>query len=259
MFEWLFDKKEELEEATDISGKEDFSDVSAIAAYFQEMTGITFLKQATILQSKLTTFCRLRHIMSFQILLSRVRQEEGLRQELIDYLTTNESFFNREVRQIEELVRLVRTNEGHIDILCAPCAKGEECYSIAIALLEAGIDAGRFRIIGIDISQEAVNSAYEACYRSRDTANLTDAVKERYFTLHDDKRCLADAVKSKVEFRVLNIFEDQFAKLPKFDYIFSRNLFIYFDDATKQKAKAILEKLLKNESSKIFFGHADLL
>ena len=90
-------------------------------------------------------------------------------------------------------------------------------------------------------------------------ANLCDEAKERYFVVNEEKYCLKEEVKRAVELYVMNIFDVKFTQLKKFDYIFSRNLFIYFDEPTKKRAASILESLLKNENSKIFFGHADLL
>ena len=49
-----------------------------------------------------------------------------------------------------------------------------------------------------------------------------------------------------------------FKTIGKFDYIFSRNMLIYFDKETKLKAKAILESMREDDSVEIFFGHADL-
>ena len=59
-------------------------------------------------------------------------------------------------------------------------------------------------------------------------------------------------------FKVINLFDPDFKNIGKFDFIFSRNMFIYFDKETKIRAKKILEDLRKNPNQEIFFGHADL-
>ena len=69
---------------------------------------------------------------------------------------------------------------------------------------------------------------------------------------------LKDTIKSHVTFKLVNIFEQSFKGLGKFDYIFSRNMLIYFDKETKLKAKCILESMRKDNSQDIFFGHDDI-
>lgn len=255
-----FFKKKEVISNTPVIEKqeEDYNDISVIAKYFYTETGITFETQVSILKSKLTSFCKQRYIYSFDELLRRVKSQREIKQELIDYLTTNETFFYREFRQIEELVKLVKDSHSPVKILCAPSATGEEPYSIAIAILEAGISSSHFKIIGIDINASAITKAKEAIYTQRHVKNLTPKILERYFRLNNGEYHLQQEIKHFVSFEVANIFDDNFSKLGKFDFVLSRNMLIYFDKETKLKAKSILEGLRKNDTHDIFFGHADL-
>jgi chemotaxis protein methyltransferase CheR len=254
----FFKKKTALVPETKTEVYQDYSDVSKIAAYFKNETGVTFDNQATILKNKLSTFCKQRDINSFESLLEMIHREAKIKQELIDALTTNETFFYREFKQIESLVQLVKNKSGHVDILCAPSATGEEPYSIAIALLEAGISAGSFKIVGIDINAEALQKAEEAMYRERNVRNLSPEIINKYFTYNDERYILNDSVKSLVSFKLTNIFDPSFKNIGTFDFVFSRNMLIYFDDETKLKAKSILESLRKDDAHGVFFGHADL-
>lgn len=237
---------------------EDYNDVSPIAQYFKNETGVTFDKQTTILKSKVTTFCKQRCINSYRELLDTIKYDKELKQALIDYLTTNETFFYREFKQVEELVALVKKENKKVDILCAPSATGEEPYSIAIALLEAGVPPSNFHIVGIDINQDAINRAKEAVYRERNVRNLSPQIIDRYFTKDNNLYVLRESIKSHVSFKVINLFDISFRSIGKFDFIFSRNMLIYFDKETKLKAKEILESMRKNQNQEIFFGHADL-
>ncbi len=236
----------------------DYSNIETIAEYFKNETGVTFEKQMSILKNKVTTFCKQREIHSFAKLLEMIQSNNELKQELIDYLTTNETFFYREFKQVEELVKLVKQSSTNVKILCAPSATGEEPYSIAIALLEAGIDRSRFSITGIDINSEALQKAQEALYKERNVRNLSTQMLTKYFSYSNNRYLLNDSIKSLVTFKQFNIFDDSLKTLGKFDFIFSRNMLIYFDRETKIKAKNILESLRANDSQKIFFGHADL-
>jgi chemotaxis protein methyltransferase CheR len=237
----------------------DYTDISNVAIYFKDETGVCFEKQESILQNKAMTFCKQRNIASFSKLLNLVDTQPLIKQELIDYLTTNETFFYREFQQIEELVNLVKKRSSFIEILCAPSATGEEPYSIAIALLEAGISSSNFKIVGIDINSGALAKAEQALYRARNVRNLSENILSTYFNKEGELYALNNRIKSLVSFRLANIFDASFVHIGKFDYIFSRNMLIYFDKETKLKAKEILEKMRKDPNQNIFFGHADLL
>ncbi|MDH4944287.1 CheR family methyltransferase [Sulfurimonas sp. C5] len=258
MLSWLFPKKTPSSSFGDQEIQEDFSNIESIADYFKDLTGVTFDKQISILNSKTKSFCLSYGIYSYNELLEKISHDEDLKQDLINRLTTNETFFYREFNQIAELVSLIKQDTHPVRILCAPCATGEESYSIAIALLEAGVPKTKFTIMGIDINSEAIEKAKEGIYRERNVRNLSDEIRQRYFTQHGDMFHLTPEIKSLIEFKIFNIFEENFKKLEKFDYIFSRNMLIYFDMQTKQKAVKILESMRKDQAKKIFFGHADL-
>ena len=258
MFFDFFKKKEPQTNHTQERCVEAYDDIASVATFFKNETGVTFDKQTSILKNKLVTFCKQRDICSFGKLLEKVSFDKTLKQELIDALTTNETFFYREFKQIEDIVTLVKNSGERAEILCAPCATGEEPYSIAIALLEAGVAPSRFHITGIDINQDAIGKAKEARYKERNIRNLSTAVLQRYFRQEDGVYLLHESVKSQVSLKVLNLFDPSFKSIGKFDFILSRNMLIYFDKETKLKAKEILESLRKNANQAIFFGHADL-
>jgi chemotaxis protein methyltransferase CheR len=237
---------------------EDYEDIMPIANYFHKETGIIFDKQVSILKNKVISFCRQRNIYSFKKLLLDIESIKHLKQELVDHLTTNETYFYREVKQIMELVELVKESHTSIQILCAPSSTGEEPYSIAIALLEAGIPMNRFNIVGIDINSEAISKGEEAAYGQRNVRHLSDEIISKYFKKQNEKYLLTQNIKSLVSFKVVNIFDESLKSIGKFDFIFSRNMLIYFDKETKLKAKKILESLRKTDEHSIFFGHADL-
>lgn len=257
MFSWFKKTKKEPQKSAE-PPVEDFENVTLVCQYFKELTGVTFEKQQSILRSKLISFCKKRDIYSFSTLMQKADTQPELRQELIDYLTTNETYFYREFEQIKQLIQSIQNSAHSVTILCAPCATGEEPYSIAIALLEAGVSPSRFSILGIDINSDAINRAKTALYKERNIRNLSTEILTKYFTKQEDKFALNDEVKRKVAFKVVNIFSAEFAQLEKFDYIFSRNMLIYFDAATKQKAQEILKRQLKSSDENLFFGHADL-
>ncbi|WP_321777817.1 CheR family methyltransferase [Sulfurimonas sp.] len=253
-----FFKKEKEQRIVEFKEPTDYVDISKIAAYFKDETGVDFDKQLSILRNRVMIFCQQREISSFTKLFTLIGVDKKIKQELVDCLTTNETFFYREFSQIEKLVNLVKNSVENVEILCAPSATGEEPYSIAIALLEAGVSSTRFKILGIDINDDALQKAKKAVYKQRNTKNLSSSIINKYFDVDNGLYSLRPTIKQLVSFRLANLFDTSFVKIGKFDYILSRNMLIYFDKQTKAKAKNILESMRKNDNQEIFFGHADL-
>lgn len=253
----FFKKKSQLAEEK-IKEEEKFDNILPIQEYLYKKTGITFENQESILISKVKIFCKKHEIYSFETLLSKVRMQLDLDQELINHITTNETYFYREFKQIEKLCTLVKEKNNPVSIICAPSATGEEPYSIAIALLEANVPASHINIVGIDINSEALEKSKKALYSKLNVRNLSEDILQKHFTKKNDLYELKENVKSLVHFELRNIFDASFHTIGKFDFVFSRNMLIYFDKETKQKAKEILQALRKEDTNPVFFGHADL-
>ncbi len=236
---------------------ENFKHVEPLMEYFKKETGIDFENKKEIIRTKLINFSKNRGFFDFGSVLSNVKNDRYLKQELIDYLTVNETYFFREMYQINLLVQKIKNSDKKVEILCAPSSSGEEPYTIAMSLLENSINKNQFKIVAIDINSDVIKEAKKAIYRQRSLHKVPLDIKQRYFLKKDDMYHLSDEIKNLVELKVLNIFDENIPKLGKFDYIFSRNMLIYFDKETKLKAKNILEGLLKNSDTPIFFGHAD--
>ncbi len=238
---------------------ENYENPQALLSYFKEETGIDFSKKEKIVTLKLSNFCRDRGFFDFESFLENVKADNTLKQALFDYLTVNETYFYREFHQIEQLVQCVKKSDTKLRILCIPSSTGEEPYTIAIALLEAGIPKERFEIVGIDINAEVIAAAKRAVYNSRNLYKVPSPIKEKYFTLQDNQYQLSKIIAQLVTFKVVNLFDEAFLSLGRFDYIFCRNMMIYFDQETKQKAKQRIQKLLIEPKNKIFWGHADMV
>ncbi|MDX1809265.1 MAG: CheR family methyltransferase [Sulfurospirillaceae bacterium] len=254
----IFKKKKKEVITLKVQPVENFTNIDNFIKYFREDTGIDFSNKKEIVKNKLIIFCRSHNIHNFDECLAKVKNNESIKQELIDTFAVNETYFFRELKQIQEVIKKAKNIKSKIEILCAPSSSGEEPYSIAILLLEEGFSADTFHIVGIDISDKVITKAREAIYSKRSLHRVDQSLINKYFTLTEDKYILKDIVKRQVSFRRVNIFDVGFNNLRKFDYIFSRNMMIYFDDETKKRAKSILQKLLKDPQEPILFGHADM-
>ncbi len=255
----FFKKKSQTKVEKEPLQKEDFEDIEELITYFKKETGIDFFNKKEIIKNKLIIFCRKKDIFSFNLLFEKILKDRVLKQELIDYLTVNETYFFRETPQIKQMIEKAKKLGYKVEILCAPSSSGEEPYTIAMMLLEAGFKQSDFHILGIDISEKIISRALEARYNERSLHRVSLELKERYFMKDGEFFILRDVVKDRVSFRCVNIFDESLHNLRKFDFIFSRNMMIYFDQETKIKAKNILQRLLKRPEETIYFGHADMV
>lgn len=258
MFRWFKPKKPKHVD-THVPIIEDFSDPEELYRYFTATTGITFEQKKSITTTKLINFARDHRFASFASLLSALRSDAGVMESLINFLTVNETYFFREMAQIEFMARQVAGSHKKMRILCAPGSTGEEPYTVAITLCEAGVDLNRVEIVSIDINTKAIEYARQGLYGRRSLHRLTDQLISRYFTPEGEKYRLNASISTHVRFEAMNIFDPAMAELGTFDYLFSRNMLIYFDQPTVFSAVERLSRLARDSQSLFFFGHADIL
>lgn len=236
-----------------------FTDPSAIFHFFNEITGINFDQKEAITTSKLIRFAQDHECFNFEELLTLLHAKKNIFESLINLLTVNETYFYREMGQIGWMANKIAADDVPVRILCAPGSTGEEPYSILIALSEKGVPLSRVSIVSIDINTEVIKKGKEGCYTARALHRLDDSLRDRYFTAEGDRYHLNETLRSHVTFIHCNIFDANFKKLEKFDYLFSRNMLIYFDRHKASQAMERIASLCSSASSIIFFGHADVL
>jgi chemotaxis protein methyltransferase WspC len=160
---------------------------------------------------------------------SALAAEEKELQQLIELVVVPETWFFRDHEACATLARyaIEEWRPAHPDsmmqLLSLPCATGEEAYSMAMALLDAGLPASRFRIDAIDISIKALARAREAVY-GRNSFRSTDlSFRDRYFTGAGDTYLLSETVRRQVHFQPGNLVDEQllpgFELLPQPDYL----------------------------------------
>ncbi len=223
------------------------------------------------LQKQVQTRCQKLNIDNFRKYFFVLRfedKEEKEFQELINSLTVNETYFFRENYQFEilvkeilpELDRLTPKNRA-IRILSAPCSSGEEAYSIGIYLLEEKnlIERRDFEIIGIDIDSIMIEKAKKGQYNDRSLHNVPNDLKSKYFNKKGLYYEISSDLKDAISFEVANVFNKKNMRdLGKFDVIFSRNMLIYFDDASKKDVAMTFYEML-NSNGYVLLGHAEYM
>jgi chemotaxis protein methyltransferase CheR len=172
-------------------------------------------------------------------LLSRVTSDDRAFAELCDHITVRETFFFRERPKFELLRRQLlerHANERRtVRIWSAGCASGEEAYSLANVVRDAGLRA-RAQIIGTDLSPAAIAAARTGSYGRWAIRGLDQATTDRVFTVREGRYHVRDELRTGVEFHQHNLLDPLPEQLGPFDVIFCRNLLIYFTPAAVEQA-----------------------
>jgi chemotaxis protein methyltransferase WspC len=184
--------------------------------------------------------------------------------ELVESVVVRESWFFRDREPFTALVDLVMKEwlpahpTAPLRLLSLPCASGEEPYSLAMALQDAGLSSGRFQIDAADISGRALAQGRTGSYRKNSFRCLDLAFRDRHFLAVKDGFLLKPALRQGVNFYQWNILAGDFpANLGPYDFIFCRNLLIYFDRVTQQKALNRIKRLL-SPAGVLFVGPAEV-
>ncbi len=197
------------------------------------------------------------------------RNKEQEMMDVMDILTTNETYFFREPFQLkaftdEIIPELVRGKSAQgsrtLRIWSAGCSSGEEPYTIAMLALEhAALSGWNVEIIGTDISQRVLHHARHGVY-SRSAFRATDDYHiKRFFTEQSDGYRINDEVKRLVTISHLNMYDtDRILLLGRMDIIFCRNVIIYFDVKAKKKVVSAFHGALR-EGGFLLLGHSESL
>ena len=190
--------------------------------------------------------------------------------EVIDVLTTNETYFFREDFQLrtfrDEILpelreRKEKAGNRQLRIWSAGCSSGEEPYTIAMILLDQPwLQSWRVEVIGTDISQRVLQMARQGIYGDSAFRATDAAVRQRFFTEEPDGRArIRDGVRKLVSVSHLNLFDSaRVALLGRMDVIFCRNVIIYFDANGKKKVIETFHQRLQAEGF-LLLGHSESL
>lgn len=189
--------------------------------------------------------------------------------QLIDELTTNETYFFRERSQLRALIGEIlpeiqagRQEGRHrpISVWSAGCSSGEEPYSIVILALEAGMCPGRdLHVYASDISRRMLRKARRGDYREGSFRETEPFLRKKYFSEKDGVWRISDDVKKHVDFIHLNLVDrTKIALLGSMDVILCRNVIIYFNSETKREVIQTFHEKLR-PGGHLLLGHSESL
>jgi len=179
------------------------------------------------------------------------RAAEPLIVEVVEAMTTNESFFFRDKIPFDHFRDTImpsliaaRAKEKRIRLWCAAASTGQEPYSLAMLLKEMAtkLAGWRLEIIGTDISTEVLEKAKAGVYSQFEVQRgLPIQLLVKYFVQNGDTWQISPEIRAMVQYKPLNLLPD-FAHLGRFDIVFCRNVLIYFDQDTKV---GVLERIAR--------------
>jgi chemotaxis protein methyltransferase WspC len=190
-----------------------------------------------------------------------IQRSEPELQSLLEAVVVSETFFFRypesfaALRQIVEEQFLTKTEK--MRVLSVPCSTGEEPYSIAMTLLEAGMPLERFHIDAVDINGHSLDLAVGGVFGSNSFRGDELQFRNRYFQKTAAGLRICDRVRQSVKFEQGNVLEPSFRfGGPPYDFIFCRNLLIYFSTEAQDQALKGLKQLLTGDGL-LFVGSAE--
>ena len=171
-------------------------------------------------------------------------------EELIELLIVPETWFFRDGKPFDYLKTYVTSewlrspNRNPLQLLSVPSSTGEEPYSLAIALLEAGLDPKQFAIDAIDISHRSLAKAKRGVYTKNSFRGDAWTGRERYFQQTAEGYELCQPVRGLVNFQQGNVMTSLTLIQKKYDIIFCRNLLIYLKSEVCSQVLAAIDRLL---------------
>lgn len=245
------------------------ADLKLLGDLIQERFGLTFdgVRQE-ILASRLRPRMRELRLDSPRAYYEYLRfhpQRDAEFDKLPALVTNNETYFFRETRQFEILIdhllpeRRTAAPSSPLRVLSAGCSSGEEPYSLAIALHNAGLPPGKsWEIHACDLNPERVARAREARYEETSLRACDAEARRRYFTVEQGRFCLKDRYRLGLRFFQANLLAPGFSLDGPYDVIFCRNLLIYFGDAAFDRLIGLFTRALV-PGGYLCLGHSESL
>ncbi|MBS7543468.1 methyltransferase domain-containing protein [Ancylobacter oerskovii] len=173
-------------------------------------------------------------------------------QELINAVIVPETWFFRDPGAFAAMTRQALAMRGPagaargrpLRLVSLPCSTGEEPYSIAMALFDAGLAAPDFVIDAVDVSTRNLAAAAHAVYGRNSFRGRDLDFRDRHFKPVEGGYRPQAEIRRQVRFRYGNLLDPVPADAEPYDVVFCRNLLIYFDRETQQRALATLHRML---------------
>jgi chemotaxis protein methyltransferase CheR len=210
-----------------------------------------------LVESRLIPLARKAGLPGLPELVQKLKgSAEQLTSEVVEAMTTNETFFFRDKVPFDHLKQTImpellqaRAARRSLRIWCAASSTGQEPYSIAMCLKELGaaMSGWRVEIVATDLSQGVLEKSRAGLFSQFEVQRgLPIQLLVKHFVQTGELWQLNADIRSMVQFRQLNLLQD-FSHLGTFDIIFCRNVLIYFDQDTKTNVFGRLAQRIESD------------
>lgn len=247
-------------------------DFETIRSMVYEAAGINLTAQKKVMvESRLTKRLKQIGCRDFRTYIKLVTREAQEKAIFINLITTNVTHFFREPHHFDFLKSYLSNytkKVGPKKILkfwSAGCSTGQEPYSLAITLAEHfQKQPGDFTILASDINTEVLQKAHQGIYPIEEVEDIHYALLKSYFKMGQGSNRglfkVKDCLQDKITFKKINLIDNTagLSSEQAFDFIFCRNVFIYFDQETKKRIiRKFYDKL--RPGGCLFLGHSESL
>lgn len=251
--------------------KLDVTDFEALRDLVYRRTGLMFEdRKLDFVQTRVARRAAAAGCVSARDYVLRLRfgEDETEFQQLVESLTTNETYFFRDYPQLacfaNEALPLVadRKRAGGdraLHLWSAACSTGDEPYTLAIILRACLDDFARWqiRLLASDIDTTVLAAARRALYSRRAVQDVPSPYLQRFFLAEKGEYRVADPIRRMVTFAHLNLMDEAAMRQQRgFDFVFCRNVLIYFDDRSRRRALDSFHEALV-PGGFLFLGHSE--
>lgn len=220
-----------------------------------------------LIESRLKPLAKRHGFFSLEAMVGQLRAQpqNGIHWDVVEAMTTNETYFFRDIHPFEALKKSVlpelikkRESARRLNIWCGAASSGQEVYTILMLLKEnfPSLASWKIDFVASDISKEMLDRCREGCYSPLEVnRGLATPMLVKYFQKIGGQWQIKEDLRRMVDWRQINLAESWGALAP-LDIVFMRNVLIYFDMATKKNIFARLAKLLKPDGY-LFLGGAE--
>ncbi|MEZ4526341.1 MAG: CheR family methyltransferase [Desulfobacterales bacterium] len=195
--------------------------------------------------------------------LDYIHAHPGEIDELVELTVIPETWFFRNEAAFDCFGEYVQAWHGNAEqnailrILSIPCSTGEEVWSLAITLAEAGIPESGYHIDAVDVSRRAVESGKSGIYGEESFRKEGYAHRHIYFSTIGKRFQVRDSLRKNISFLRGNLLDEELLRdTEPYHVVFCRNLLIYLSASAKSIAVRNIDRLL-NPGGIVFLGHAE--
>lgn len=200
-----------------------------------------------LLEARLTSLALNRGLGSINDLCALIQatnadDDQGVKQAVVEAMTTNETYFFREPGQYDAVktvllpdLRELRSGTRNLSFWSAASSTGQEAYSLAMMLSELGLSAWNVQILGTDLNQQMVDRARAGRYLPLEVnRGLPSPYLVKYFKRQGVDWQLNDTICKMARFEQFDLRHTMKGFGP-FDLVFIRNVLVYFDAPTRRQ------------------------